>query len=119
MTDITIYHNPQCSASRNTLALIRDTGAEPRIVQYLETPPNRTELEALIAAMGVPVRDIMRAKEAIYQELQLDNPALSDAQLIDALLAHPVLLNRPIVVTPRGVRLCRPAEAVLELLPST
>lgn len=117
MTDITIYHNPKCSASRNTLALIRDSGAEPRIVQYLETPPSRAELEALIAAMGVPVRDVMRAKEAIYQELQLDNPALSDAQLIDALLAHPVLLNRPIVVTPRGVRLCRPADAVLDLLP--
>ena len=117
MTDITIYHNPKCSASRNTLALIRDSGAEPRIVQYLETPPSRTELEALIAAMGVPVRDVMRAKEAVYQALQLDNPALSDAQLIDALLAHPVLLNRPIVVTPRGVRLCRPAETVLDLLP--
>lgn len=117
MTDITIYHNPKCSASRNTLALIRDTGAEPRIVEYLATPPSRAELEALIAAMGVPVRDVMRAKETLYQELQLDNPALSDAQLIDALLAHPVLLNRPIVVTPRGVRLCRPAEAVLDLLP--
>ena len=117
MTDITIYHNPQCGTSRNTLALIRNTGAEPRVILYLETPPSHAELETLIAAMGVPVRDVMRAKEAIYQELALDNPALSDAQLIDALLAHPILLNRPVVVTPLGTRLCRPSEAVLDLLP--
>lgn len=117
MTDITIYHNPKCGTSRNTLALIRNTGAEPRVILYLETPPSRAELEALIAAMGVPVRELMRAKETIYQELALDNPALSDAQLIDALLAHPILLNRPVVVTPLGARLCRPSEAVLDLLP--
>ena len=118
MTDITIYHNPQCGTSRNTLALIRITGVEPRVVAYLETPPTRTELVTLIAGLGTPVRDMMRAKEAIYQELDLDNPKWSDDELVDALLAHPILMNRPIVVTPLGTRLCRPAEAVLDLLPS-
>jgi arsenate reductase len=117
MTDITIYHNPKCGTSRNTLALIRNTGAEPRVILYLETPPSRAELETLIAAMGVPVRELMRAKEAVYKELNLDNPLQSDDQLIDALLAHPILLNRPVVVTPLGTRLCRPSEAVLDLLP--
>jgi len=117
MTDITIYHNPKCGTSRNTLALIRHTGAEPRIVQYLQTPPTRPELETLITAMGMPVRELMRAKEAVYQALGLDNPALSDNALIDAMLAHPILINRPIVVTPLGTRLCRPAESVLDILP--
>lgn len=117
MTDITIYHNPKCGTSRNTLALIRNTGAEPRVVLYLDTPPSRVELVALIARLGLPVRELMRAKETLYKELDLDNPDLSDDQLIDALLAHPVLINRPVVVTPLGARLCRPSEAVLDLLP--
>jgi arsenate reductase len=117
MSDITIYHNPQCGTSRNTLALIRNSGAEPRVILYLEAPPSRTELLALVAAISRPVRELMRAKEVIYKELKLDNPLLSDDQLIDALLVHPILLNRPIVVTPLGTRLCRPSEAVLDLLP--
>ncbi len=117
MTDITIYHNPQCGTSRNTLALIRNTGAEPRVVHYLDTPPSRTELVALIAATAQPVRDLMRAKEALYQALDLANPNQTDEALIDAMLAHPILINRPIVVTPLGTRLCRPSELVLDLLP--
>ena len=117
MIDITIYHNPKCGTSRNTLALIRNAGLEPRVIHYLETPPGRAELVALMAAMGVPVRELMRAKEAIYQELDLDNPRWSDDELIDFMLAHPILINRPIVVTPLVTRLCRPSEAVLDLLP--
>ena len=117
MSDITIYHNPQCGTSRNTLALIRNTGAEPRIIHYLETPPSRTELLTLIAATGAPVRDLMRAKEAVFKELDLDKPQWSDDELIDAMLAHPILINRPIVVTPMGTRLCRPSEMVLDILP--
>ena len=117
MTDITIYHNPQCGTSRNTLALIRNTGTEPRVVHYLETPPTRAELVALIAATGQPVREIMRSKEATYQELGLANPSHTDDALIDAMLAHPILINRPIVVTPLGTRLCRPSELVLDILP--
>lgn len=117
MSDITIFHNPKCGTSRNTLALIRNTGVEPRVIHYLETPPSRSELVALIAAMGPPVRAVMRAKEAIYTELDLDNPKWSDDELIDFMLAHPILINRPIVVTPLGTRLCRPSEAVLDILP--
>lgn len=117
MTDITIYHNPKCGTSRNTLALIRHAGIEPRVVPYLEQPPTRAELVALLAAMGTPVREAMRAKEAVYKELDLDNVKWSDDELIDAMLAHPILINRPIVVTPKGTRLCRPSEAVLDLLP--
>ena len=117
MSDITIYHNPQCGTSRNTLALIRNTGTEPRVVHYLETPPTRAELVALISATGQPVREIMRSKEAIYQELGLANPSHTDDALIDAMLAHPILINRPIVVTPLGTRLCRPSELVLDILP--
>jgi len=117
MADITIYHNPNCGTSRNVLALIRNTGAEPDIIEYLKTPPTRERLLALIAQMGVPVRDAMRQKEALYAELGLDNPAVDDAALIDAMLAHPVLINRPIVVTAQGTRLCRPSEAVLDILP--
>lgn len=117
MSNITIYHNPQCGTSRNTLALIRNTGTEPRVVHYLETPPTRAELVALIAATGQPVRDIMRSKEATYQELGLANPSHTDDALIDAMLAHPILINRPIVVTPLGTRLCRPSELVLDILP--
>ena len=117
MTDITIYHNPACGTSRNTLALIRNTGAEPRIVHYLENPPSRAELVALIGAMGTPVRDVLRRIGTHYDELDLDNPKWSDDALIDFMLAHPILINRPIVVTPLGTRLCRPSEAVLDILP--
>ena len=117
MSQVTIYHNPKCGTSRNTLALIRNAGIEPQVIEYLKTPPSRTELVALIVATGAPIRDAMRAKEAIYTELDLANPALSDDALIDAMLAHPILINRPLVVTPLGTRLCRPSEAVLDLLP--
>ncbi|MDP3170955.1 MAG: arsenate reductase (glutaredoxin) [Polaromonas sp.] len=118
MADITIYHNPQCGTSRNTLALIRNSGAEPEVIEYLQTPPSRETLQQLVSAMGVPVREVIRQKGTPYAELQLDNPALSDAQLLDAMLAHPILINRPIVVTPLGTRLCRPSEAVLDILPA-
>lgn len=117
MSDITIYHNPQCGTSRNVLALIRNTGAEPEVIEYLKTPPTRETLLALLAQMAAPVRDVMRRKEALYGELALDNPALGDDALVDAMLAHPILMNRPIVVTTLGTRLCRPSEAVLDLLP--
>ena len=115
---ITIFHNPACSTSRNTLALIRDSGAEPTIVEYLRTPLARAQLQALVAAIGRPVRELMRRKEPVYAQLGLDDPALGDEQLLDAILAHPILLERPVVVTPLGTRLCRPSEAVLEILPS-
>jgi arsenate reductase (glutaredoxin) len=113
---ITIYHNPECGTSRNTLAMIRQSGVEPVIVEYLKTPPTRETLVALIAAMGVHVRDVIRDKGTPFAELGLDDPALSDSQLIDAMLAHPILMNRPIVVTSKGTRLCRPSQAVLDLL---
>lgn len=118
MADITIYHNPQCGTSRNTLALIRNSGAEPEVIEYLKTTPSRDTLRQLVAQTGEPVRALMRSKEKLYVELQLDNPALSDEQLLDAMLAHPILINRPIVVTPLGTRLCRPSEAVLDILPA-
>ena len=118
MADITIYHNPQCGTSRNTLALIRNSGAEPAIIEYLSTPPSRETLAQLAAQTGQPVRALIRSKEKRYAELQLDNPALTDDQLLDAMLAHPLLINRPIVVTPLGTRLCRPSEAVLDILPA-
>ena len=117
MSSITIFHNPACGTSRNTLALIRNTGAEPEVIEYLKTPPTRDQLLELIAQMAVPIRDVMRRKEKAYDELGLDNPALSDDALLDAMLTHPVLINRPIVVTPLGTRLCRPSEAVLDILP--
>ena len=117
MADITIYHNPKCGTSRNVLALIRNTGAEPEVIEYLKTPPTRERLLELIAQMAVPVREVMRRKEALYEELALDNPALGDDALVDAMLAHPMLINRPIVVTALGTRLCRPSEAVLDILP--
>lgn len=113
---VTIYHNPACGTSRNTLAIIRATGVEPEVVEYLTSPPSREVLVDLIARMGVPVRDVMRRKGTPYDELGLDDPALSDERLIDAMLAHPILINRPIVVTPKGVRLARPSEVVLEIL---
>lgn len=117
MASVTIYHNPRCGTSRNTLALIRNTGAEPEVIEYLVTPPTRETLLALIARMGTSVRAVMRAKEKLYAELGLDNPALDDEALIAAMLAHPILINRPIVVTKLGVRLCRPSEVVLDILP--
>ncbi len=117
MADITIYHNPKCGTSRNVLALIRNTCAEPEVIEYLKTPPTREKLLELIAQMGIPVRDAMRRKEALYEELALGNPLLADDALVDAMLADPVLINRPIVATPLGTRLCRPSEAVLDILP--
>ena len=113
---ITIYHNPACGTSRNTLALIRNSGAEPRIVEYLKTPPTRAALADLIRRMDVPVRAVLREKGALYEELGLSDPGLGDDRLLDAMMAHPILINRPIVVTPLGVRLCRPSEAVLDIL---
>ena len=117
MTDIIIYHNPECGTSRNTLGLVRNAGLEPHVIEYLKTPPSRAMLKSLIARMGVPVRDVIRVKGTPYHELGLDNLSLTDDQLLDAMLAHPILINRPIVVTSKGVRLCRPSEAVLDILP--
>lgn len=117
MTDITIYHNPKCGTSRNTLAMIRNSGAEPQVIEYLKTPPTREQLLTLIAASGLSVREVMRSKEALFTELGLADPARTDAELINAMLAHPILINRPIVVTPLGTRLCRPSELVLDILP--
>ena len=116
MTEVTIYHNPACGTSRNTLAMIRNSGAEPRVVEYLQTPPSRGELADLIRRMGVPVRAVLREKGTPYAELGLGNPDLTDDQLLDAMMAHPILMNRPIVVTPLGVKLCRPSDVVLDLL---
>ena len=115
---ITIYHNPKCGTSRNVLGLIRNSGDEPTIVEYLVNPPSRAELEALIERMGISVRALLRDKEAPYRELRLDDPKWTDSQLIDFMLAHPVLINRPIVATLRGVKLCRPSEEVLNILPN-
>ena len=115
--DIVIYHNPDCGTSRNTLGLIRNAGVEPHVVEYLKTPPSRQMLQRLIARMNVTVRNLLREKGTPYAELGLAEPTLSDAALLDAMMAHPILINRPIVVTPLGVRLCRPSEAVLDLLP--
>jgi len=114
--DITIFHNPRCGTSRNTLAAIRATGIEPRVVDYLANPPTRAELQDMIARAGLSVRDVVRSKEALFAELGLDAPGTTDAALLDAMLAHPILINRPFVVTPKGVRLCRPAELVQEIL---
>ena len=115
---ITIYHNPACGTSRNTLALIRNSGVEPAIIHYLETPPSRETLVALIAAMEMPVRDLLRKNVPPFEELGLTEERFSDDELIDAMLAHPILINRPIVVTPLGTKLCRPSEVVLDILPS-
>lgn len=115
---VTIYHNPSCGTSRNTLALIRNAGIEPVVVEYLKTPPDRATLEALIAKMAVPVRAVIREKGTPYAELGLDDPKWTDAQLIDFMLQHPILINRPIVVTELGARLCRPSEVVLDILPA-
>lgn len=117
MAKITIYHNPKCGTSRNTLGLIRNTGAEPEVIEYLENPPPRERLRELARAMGVPVRGLLRRKGTPYDELGLDDPALTDDQLLDAIAAHPILIERPIVVTPLGTRQCRPSERVLDILP--
>ncbi|GKQ97117.1 glutaredoxin-dependent arsenate reductase [Aeromonas hydrophila] len=115
---ITIYHNPACGTSRNTLALIRNSGVEPTVIHYLETPPSRDTLQALIVAMGMPVRDLLRQNVPPYEALGLAENQFSDDELVDAMLAHPILINRPIVVTPLGTKLCRPSEVVLDILPS-
>jgi len=115
MDNVTIYHNPACGTSRNTLGLTRNAGIEPQIIEYLRTPPDRATLLSLIAAMQVPVREVVRAKEALYSDLALADA--DDDALVDAMLAHPVLINRPIVVTPMGTTLCRPSERVLDILP--
>lgn len=117
MADITIYHNPACGTSRNTLALIRNSGAEPEVIEYLKTPPTKARLQELLAAMGIHVRALLREKGTPYAALDLGNPKWTDDDLLDCMLAHPILINRPIVVTPLGVRLCRPSEQVLDILP--
>jgi arsenate reductase len=118
MTDITIYHNPACGTSRNTLAMIRNSGVEPNVILYLETPPSRDVLVELIAAMGISVRDLLRKKGTPYDELDLDNPTWTDEELVDFMGTKPILMNRPIVVTPLGTKLCRPSELVLDILPN-
>ena len=115
--DVIIYHKPDCGTSRNTLAMIRNAGVEPHVIEYLKTPPSRDMLVLLSGRMGIPVRELLREKGTPYAELGLGDPALNDEQLLDAMMAHPVLINRPIVVSPKGVRLCRPSEDVLDLLP--
>lgn len=117
MTDITIYHNPACGTSRNTLAFIRNSGAEPTVILYLETPPSRDELKKLIADMGIGVRDLLRKNTEPYEQLGLAEDRFSNDELLDAMLAHPILINRPVVVTPLGTKLCRPSEVVLDILP--
>ena len=114
---ITIYHNPACGTSRNTLALIRNSGAEPQVIEYLKTPPSRDELVSLLQSMAMSPRRLLREKGTPFSELGLDDPAKTDDELLDAMLAHPILINRPIVVTPLGAKLCRPSELVLDILP--
>jgi arsenate reductase len=115
--DVVIYHNPDCGTSRNTLAMIRNAGVEPHVIEYLKTPPSRAMLTQLMARMGITARALLREKGTPYAELGLDDPSLTDDKLVEAMLAHPILINRPIVVSPKGVRLCRPSEDVLDLLP--
>lgn len=117
-TDIVIYHNPECGTSRNTLAMIRNAGIEPHVVEYVKTPPSRVMLESLIDRAGLSPRELLREKGTPYAELGLGDESLSDAALVDAMMDHPILINRPLVVSPLGVRLCRPSEAVLDILPS-
>jgi arsenate reductase len=117
-TDIIIYHNPECGTSRNTLALIRNAGIEPHVIEYLKTPPSRALLEQLIERAGIAPRDLLRQKGTPYADLDLDDADLADSELVDAMLAHPVLINRPLVVTPLGAKLCRPSEEVLDILPA-
>jgi arsenate reductase (glutaredoxin) len=118
MSDVTIYHNPACGTSRNTLALLRHAGIEPAVIEYLKTPPSKDELKRLIASMDMPVRGLLREKGTPYAELGLGDPRWSDDELLEFMLRQPVLINRPIVVTPLGTKLCRPSEAVLEILPT-
>jgi arsenate reductase (glutaredoxin) len=117
-TDIIIYHNPDCGTSRNALAMIRNAGIEPHVVEYLKTPPARALLQSLLERAGMTARDLLRQKGTPYAELGLDNPGLTEADLLDAMMAHPILINRPLVVSPLGVKLCRPSEVVLDLLPA-
>ena len=117
MSDVTILHNPGCGTSRNTLALLRHAGIEPVVVEYLKTPPSKERLRQLLGEMGMTARELLRQKETPYAELKLDDPKWTDEELLDAMLAHPILINRPIVATPLGTKLCRPSEEVLELLP--
>jgi len=117
MNTVTIYHNPKCGTSRNTLAMIRNAGIEPQVVHYLDTPPTRERLVQLIAACGLSVREVLRSKGEVYDELKLDDAKWTDDELLDFMVAHPILINRPIVVTPMGTRLCRPSELVLDILP--
>lgn len=116
--DIVIYHNPACGTSRNTLAMIRNAGLEPHVIEYLQTPPSRALLAQLIARADISPRDLLREKGTPYAELSLENTALTDDELLDAMMSHPILINRPLVVSPLGVRLCRPSEAVLDLIPT-
>jgi len=118
MTHITIYHNPACGTSRNTLALIRNSGVEPEVIEYLRTPPTKERLQELVAALGLGVRDLLRQKGTPYDELQLADPKWTDDELLDCIVQHPILMNRPVVVTPRGTKLCRPSELVLDILPN-
>ena len=115
---VTIYHNPNCGTSRNTLAMIRQSGEQPAVIEYLKDPPSRARLRELIAAMGIPVRALLRKKDTPYHDLGLDDPKWTDDQLLDFMLKYPILINRPIVETPMGVRLCRPSESVLDILPN-
>jgi arsenate reductase (glutaredoxin) len=116
--DIVIYHNPECGTSRNALAMIRNAGIEPHVIEYLKTPPSRAMLESLLACAGISPRDLLREKGTPFTEFGLDDPALSDAQLIDAMMDHPILINRPLVASPLGVKLWRPSEEVLDLIPT-
>lgn len=118
MSTITIYHNPKCGTSRNTLAMIRNSGVEPEVIEYLKTPPSKAKLEALVRAAGISPRELLRAKEAIYGELDLADSKWTDDEILDFMLQHPILINRPLVVTPLGTRLCRPSELVLGILPN-
>ncbi len=115
--DVIIYHNPDCGTSRNTLGLIRNSGIEPHVIEYLKTPPSRALLGQLVARMGISVRELIREKGTPYADLGLNVPSLRDERLLDVMMEHPILINRPVVVSPQGVRLCRPSEAVLDLLP--
>jgi arsenate reductase len=117
MTDITIYHNPACGTSRNTLALIRNSGAEPEVIEYLKTPPGKERLQQLLASMGIPARELLRQKGTPYEELGLGDPKWTEDELVDFMVQHPILMNRPVVVTPLGAKLCRPSELVLDILP--
>jgi arsenate reductase len=117
MADITIYHNPACGTSRNTLALVRNSGAEPEVIEYLKTPPVKERLQQLLAAMGIPARELLRQKGTPFEELGLGDPKWTEDELVDFMVQHPILMNRPVVVTPLGAKLCRPSELVLDILP--